>query len=109
VDRSLEDLTALDVDDLLVLLAESSIMGGSPLDLDHKREVGKALLFGWFEKVRATLCGSGLGQIPEKEEIIARDAAAVVDMISSLQGQIPVATFAVLVVKYGVARLCLGS
>jgi hypothetical protein len=81
----------------------------SPLDRDSKRAIGEALLKGWFAKVRNVLCASTFNDSPANVEAVARDAAAVMDLVSSLEGHVPLATFAVLVVKYGISRLCTGT
>jgi hypothetical protein len=106
--ESLEDLAEFSIDDLLRQLADALAPGGSPLDPDHKRAVGLALLRGWFAEVRSSLCSSTLAShVPSDKETVIRDAAAVTDMIGAMTGHgVPLATFSVLVVKYGLAQLC---
>lgn len=102
----LDELATYSVNDLLELLAEELTAGAEPLDPRHKRAIGLALLRAWFMKVRDVLCEGTLEGRSSDGETVLRDAAAVMDMISSLRGQIPLATFSVLVVKYGLDALC---
>lgn len=105
MDDRLEELATYSVNDLLELLAEELTASAEPLDPGHKRAIGLALLRAWFTKVRDVLCEGTLKGRTSGETVL-RDAAAVMDLISSLQGQIPLATFSVLVVKYGLDALC---
>lgn len=105
--NELQELGAYTEDQLLLRLAEQMTAGGAPLDPSHKRAVGRALFSGWFAKLRDILCS---GAIPidgsSSTESLARDAAAIMDAIAAFKNQLPLATFSMLVAKYGLAALC---
>jgi hypothetical protein len=111
LEQEVSKLADYEVDDLLIMLAEQTIMGGSPLDPNHKRNIGRALLRGWFAKVKDVLCApEGLSRSARDKESEIRDAAAVADTISATLGQqVPVVTLSILIVKYGLDKLCAGE
>lgn len=107
IDVEMQEAAALDVDQLLRQLARSQTLGSGTQDPRREHEVGLALLRAWFATIKESVCGDGVlaSSVAEQEDVL-RDAGFVADLFLAGAGQPPVATLSVLIVKYGVARLC---
>lgn len=104
----LERLESFDSDSLYIALAEAGTSGAFPLDPKHKIAIGRALFEGWLAKTRADLCRRyrDSARHEHEPETGIRDAAFVFDALLALRGQMPLATFSVLVARHGLDALC---
>ncbi len=112
MEDQLREAFAAPIDDLYADLASEALRGGSPVDPGFRRSVGKALFAEWFNVFRDAICSSefraSLSGEDDTESKI-RDAAAVIDLISGLNEILPVASFAVIIVRRGLDRLCIDT
>ena len=99
-------LDPLSPEELLAELAKSSIIGGLPISPSHLRRVGRALFIAWWPKVQELICPYIQTLNDPKVDPLVRDAAALVDILGALSGQIPVATVATLIAKYAADAFC---
>ncbi|WP_326729953.1 hypothetical protein [Streptomyces phaeochromogenes] len=105
----LQKLAHVSINDLYAELAQT-VSGGSPVGREARERAGRALMLGHFSRLRDGICGKyRLSQGDGATETVARDAAAILDTVVAVTGLalVPAATLSVLVVKYGLARLCL--
>ena len=106
---ALAQLATMDMDELTARLGEASTRGGSPLDFQHYLRVGQAIFEDLIEDIRTAICpkASQITATAESDpETIARDAAFIVDLLLASHGHLPLGTISVMIVKYGVGRLC---
>lgn len=104
----LTELAKLSTDELAIALADSTTYGGLPIDPDHKKRIGWAIFNGLLDQIREKVCphSDNLSAAPDDNETIVRDAAFIMDLMLTMSGKFPVATLAVLTVKYGVSNIC---
>jgi hypothetical protein len=107
VAEDIKTLLLLSEEELLARLADESALGAEPFSFKRKVAVGRAIFAGWWEELKDTLC-------PRQREFTesdsaedrVRDAAALLDIIATAHSNVPAATITVLIVKYGLERLC---
>jgi hypothetical protein len=103
------NLVQMSVDDLLIELAEESVLSGLSLGPEQKKKIGLAIFESMLKDIRAIICpkrDSLTSSADSDDDTKVRDAAFVMDMLLGLKGHPPVATLSMLVVKYGVERVC---
>ena len=107
---STEQVTVLlgqDDDALLALLAEQVASGIGPLDRDRLIALGKAWFRGHLEELRAAVChDAGLREALHHAGLTPEVVAALSDALAAAYGHPTATTLAVLLLRYGVEKLC---
>lgn len=101
------DVAPMSLDQLAVLVASSPgvrAFGSSEPTEEEKRELGMALFKRVLAAAKDRLCGERLRVVAASDE--ATIVSRVADLIASFAGGLPVVALAMMVVKYGLKRIC---
>jgi hypothetical protein len=94
-------------DALFELLASETALGAAPQDRESRRALGRAWFDSHLSQIRDTVCGNAkIRQLGTGTNAALTTASAVADLLVSLFSGPAAFTVAVLVVRYGLHKLC---
>lgn len=95
-------------DDLLLTLAGEILVTAGPIDDERKRSIAKAWIDAVIDEVKDSLCSDTRIQALKRQLNTdeAEKAAIVADALAALVGVAALATASVLIVRFGLERLC---
>ena len=118
MEQSLEvvnDLLERDIDELYLELANSDgvvVFGASEGNEENGRSLGKVILTDHIKELRPKICGREEIKrfIESKEELPTREVVlAVLDVVLSALGIVPIFVVTALLLKFGLRRICSGQ
>lgn len=112
MEDNVTELSKLSIDELAIKLAEEasgSHFGSTEPSPSQKKELGFAIFHDMLNEVRPLIC-----QNPKIQKYLVNTLdsneteliAAFIDILTSVIGGIPIVVFSVMIVKYGIRKVC---
>jgi hypothetical protein len=112
MDDKIAELSKLSIDELAIKLAEEtsgSHFGSTEPSPNQKKELGFAIFHDMLAEVKPLIC-----QNPKIQQYLVNPlgssetelVATFIDILTSVAGGIPILMFSVMIVKYGIRKVC---